>query len=228
MTIDFNNFQNNYEKELERAIAFSGQDVNFFTQVKANLLIKLASKYLGEISEKKIIDIGCGIGLTNKILAPHFKNLFAVDIAKDLIEKAKSQNPTIQYFHYDGHVLPFPDGKFDLAFTICVMHCLPVHEWTHYIKEISRTVKKGGFLVVFEHNPLNPLTRYVVNRCSLSVGANLVLPSKLKKTFLDCELTPIEKKYFLIFPWEFKWLKNFEKLVSFIPFGAQYFMVGKK
>ena len=36
-------------------------------------------------------------------------------------------------------------------------------------------LKPGGMLFVFEHNPLNPLTRHAVNTCVFDENAHLIL-----------------------------------------------------
>lgn len=70
------------------------------------------------------LDVGCGVGnFQHDILGPQFRGLTGVDVSSASIEQAKARlRPNVAYDVYDGMRLPYPDGAFDLAFTICVMH----------------------------------------------------------------------------------------------------------
>ena len=43
-----------------------------------------------------------------------------------------------------------------------------------FVAELARVVRPGGLVVVFEHNPLNPLTRLVVSRVTFDDGVRLL------------------------------------------------------
>ena len=74
-----------------------------------------------------------------------------------------------------------PMLRFDLALAICVMHHVPPAEWVHFLAEMKRVVKPGGAVFIVEHNPLNPLTRYVVAHSEIDQASHLLPSSRLRK-----------------------------------------------
>ena len=76
---------------------------------------------------------------------------------------------------YDGGNFPFADESFYLVFIAAVFHHVDFALHQALIKEITRALKKGGRLVLFEHNPLNPLTRYLVKTCVFDLQTKLLL-----------------------------------------------------
>jgi ubiquinone/menaquinone biosynthesis C-methylase UbiE len=81
------------------------------------------------------------------------------------IERAAKRNPRVIYETYDGDRLPFVDDSFDAAVTICAMHHVDPPQRPRFVAELRRVIKPGGIAVVFEHNPLNFLTRRAVSNC---------------------------------------------------------------
>ena len=78
MSRDFDDYRHTYRDEVQRSIAFSGQDVGFFTDVKARLLCELAERAFGEIGALSVLDVGCGVGLTDDALKGRFDLAFAI------------------------------------------------------------------------------------------------------------------------------------------------------
>ncbi len=227
-TVDFEDFKDHYLEDVRKAVSFIGQDPDFFTQIKAEHLIDISRRQLGIAPGLKILDVGCGIGVTDRPLCGDFGEIHGVDIAPGVIEKAKKNNPTVQYQLYDGMRLPFPDGSFDLVFTICVMQCVPSDQWGNFTGEMRRVLKKGGISIVFEHNPYNPLTRDVVARCAMNRGLPIIKKKAIRGLFTDHEMKIIEERYILFFPWKGNLFRSVEKVMRRIPIGAQYYVVGRK
>ena len=75
MSRDFDDYRHTYRDEVQRSIAFSGQDVGFFTDVKARLLCELAERAFGEIGSLSVLDVGCGVGLTDDALKGRFGHI---------------------------------------------------------------------------------------------------------------------------------------------------------
>ena len=93
--------------------------------------------------------------------------LAGVDPSEAMIEAARKANPEADYRVADGTELPFEDGSFDLAFAVCVLHHVAPPDRPAFVAELARVTRPGGLTVVFEHNPLNPLTRLAVRRCTI-------------------------------------------------------------
>lgn len=226
--VDFNRYRDTYREDIKKAVSFTGLDVDFFTEVKANRLLHIAEKFLGDPGRLRVLDVGCGIGMTDNFLAPHFEEMHGVDVAGDLIEKAAQINPSVYYHEYDGDVLPFSDASFDLVFAICVMHHLPHDVWMLFLKELKRVTKKGCLTVIFEHNPFNPITRLVVSRTPFDADALLITRKKMKDLLVGSGLEVVEQKYMLFFPFRRPLFASIEKNIGWLPLGAQYYVAGRK
>lgn len=224
----FSAYVETYQKEVQSSINFIGQDVDFFIELKANLIKSIAGRLFKNFKDINVLDIGSGIGLTDHHLAKHFNNLYGVDVEDEVVNKAKEYNPSVNYSRYNGSVLPHDDNSMDLVFAINVMHHVPPGGWNNFAAEMYRVTKKDGIAIVFEHNPLNPLTRLAVSRCEFDRDAVLLNKSKLKKIFTDAKFTVAENSYIIFFPFNKKLFRTIEKTLKWLPLGAQYFVVGKK
>ena len=122
MSADFDAHARSYAEDVSGSVAFSGKDVEFFTRRKAHHLVDLARRHLGDPLALRVLDVGCGIGMTDALLASSFGQLHGIDVAADAVAQAAERNPTVSYATYDGGRLPYEDASFDLAFTVCVLH----------------------------------------------------------------------------------------------------------
>ncbi|PZS28060.1 MAG: hypothetical protein DLM58_17780, partial [Pseudonocardiales bacterium] len=59
---DFDHHADTYREDVARAIAWSGRDVDYFAEGKADLLVSLAARRLGDPSGLRVLDVGCGVG----------------------------------------------------------------------------------------------------------------------------------------------------------------------
>jgi SAM-dependent methyltransferase len=173
------------------------------------------------------IDVGCGVGLTDRYL-DGFCSLVGVDISPGVLEEAAKANCGVRYLEYDGKRLPFENESFDLAFTICVVHHVPVAEWASFVAEIARCVRPGGLVVIFEHNPFNPLTRLAVRRCAFDEDATLLRRSKAAHLLRQAGLDTVESAYILFFPWPARALNALDQRLGRFPLGSQYYVSGRK
>ena len=217
-----------YREQVQEAIAFSGKDLDFFTEAKARCLLNLAEKQGEDLRQLQVLDVGCGVGLIHRFLAPRFGSLYGVDIADNAIEDAVRKHPAVHYQVCDGKVLPFPDDTFHLVFAICVLHHVPPADWEGFVQEMQRVARRGGLVVIFEHNPFNPLTRLVVRRCAFDADAVLLRQSKTRELLKRSGLDRIEQGYLLLFPFPGAFFSRIEHGLRGLPLGAQYFVAGRK
>jgi SAM-dependent methyltransferase len=224
----FDAFQDSYRQEIERSIAFAGRRHDFYTRVKVGRLLRLARAQVGPPERLRVLDVGCGIGLTDGLLAPHVGTLHGVDVAPGCLAVAARANPRVRYQLAEGERLPYPDGTFDLAFAICVLHHVPPAGWAGFVAEMQRVLRLGGLAVIMEHNPLNPLTRWVVRRCALDRDAVLLSRRRAVRLFQDEGLEVVERRSFLFLPWLGGLASAADWLLGRWPLGAQYCVAGRR
>ena len=227
MTAEFDRFRESYDAELQRAAGFARQEARFFTKVKAGALLDVVRRRAGDPSQLRALDVGCGIGLTDEFLAPAFGELHGVDVSPGMLETARRANPAVEYHVGDGRRLPFDDGSFDVAFAICVVHHVPRRQREQFARELARVVKPGGLAVVFEHNPLNPLTRLVVSRCAFDDDVVLLGVRETTSLLRSAGLERPERGYVLFAPIDRPGVRRAERLLRGVPFGAQYYVAAE-
>jgi SAM-dependent methyltransferase len=225
--VDFDRYRTSYSEEVNRAIAFSGRDLDHFTRVKARVLLHVVDRHLGDPGALTALDVGCGIGLTDRFLAGSFGRLEGCDIAPRALEVAALQNPTVSYRCYDGARLPFAEGAFDVSFAICVLHHVAPAQWTNFLEELRRVTHRGGLAVVFEHNPWNPLTRWAVRSCAFDEGAVLLSKRKVEELFRGQGLRVAEAGYLIFSPFGGERSATAERRLRRLPMGAQYYVAGR-
>jgi len=91
-----------------------------------------------------------------------------------------------------------------------------------------RVTKSGRYVVTFEHNPRNLVTKHVVEKCVLDCGVQLVPPSELVTLYEEVGLFVLDVVYLIFFPRTFSFLSFSERLLHSIPFGAQYAVIARK
>jgi SAM-dependent methyltransferase len=111
--------------------------------------------YLSEVQfvprDKRMLEIGCGVGRMTFALAKRFGTVDAVDISGEMIKRAKELQArlgigNVRFQVGNGKDLgAYPDESMDFAFSYIVFQHIPEISITlNYVREIGRVLKKGG------------------------------------------------------------------------------------
>jgi SAM-dependent methyltransferase len=225
--MEFDAYKDCYRQQVQKAIAFSGTDVEYCTEAKATALLDVCQRHLGDPRKLEILDVGCGVGLIDGYLASAFRELWGVDVSAQCLQVAAQRNPAAHYQVYVGNRLPFPDRRFDVVFAICVLHHVNPNAWQRFVAEMRRVTRPGGIAVVFEHNPHNPLTRLAVSRCPFDADAVLLSCRRTSALFLQAAFEVLDRRFILFFPFRFRVLQALERRLGWLPLGGQYYVVGR-
>jgi len=128
--------------------------------LKENMMGPNSMKILEELSESlklekgmRVLDLGCGRGLTSIFLAKEYDvTVFATDLwisATDNYERIRAMGleDKIIPIHAEAHDLPFAHEYFDLAICVDAYHYFGVEE--NYLTDyLAPLVKKGGQIAV--------------------------------------------------------------------------------
>lgn len=227
MTELFDDYTDTYREEVERSISFARGDLDHFTAVKARHLISLTARHLGDPGDLTVLDVGCGTGETDQHLVGHVGRLLGVDVAKGPLNVAAQRNPDADYTAYDGATLPYAPGSVDVSFAICVMHHVPPPQWPPFLAQLRRVTRPGGLVVIFEHNPLNPLTRRAVNSCEFDANAVLLRRRRVAGLMRAQDLDVVEQAYIVFVPFGGERMATAERLLARVPLGAQHYVAGR-
>ncbi len=218
-----------YRADVNRAIGFSGLGMDLFTRAKAEDLLKLVGAVSNMTPTDAVcLDIGCGIGVSHALIALRTGQLYGLDVSADAIEIARANNVGVEYRVQDGNQLPIADASIDCSSTVCVMHHVAPEQWPGFVAEAWRVTKPGGLFAVYEHNPLNPLTKWAVWRCPFDHDAVLLTSRRVKALLKSQGFEIVTHRYLFFVPLDRPWARKIDWLLRWLPFGAQYVVCGRK
>jgi len=82
-------------------------------------------------------------------------------------------------------------------------------------------------MTIFEHNPVNPVSRYIVATCPFDENAVLIPAPELARRQRTAGFGRVEVAYTGFFPGPLKALRPLERLMTRIPVGAQYYTLAR-
>ena len=144
-----------------------------------------------------------------------------------MLASARRGVPGATFKCYDGKTLPFPTGSFDVVIGICVLHHVPLSEQLSFVREMNRVAAPDGLLVIFEHNPANPLTRRAVRGCELDRGVVLLTPGDVERLFSATGCYVSGREYFLVTPFGGLLGASLDRPFRRFPLGGQYAVVAE-
>ncbi|MDD3089530.1 MAG: class I SAM-dependent methyltransferase, partial [Candidatus Omnitrophica bacterium] len=119
-------------------------------------------------------------------------------------------------------------SSFDVVIVANVMHHVVPEKRIVFFRTVKKLLNPDGLVFVFEHNPYNPLTQFVVKRSVLDREASLLTLEEVEKGLTRTGISVILKKYIVFFPRCLKALRCLEPALGTVPMGAQYVCVGRK
>ena len=221
---NFNNKSEEYCDILSSALAGYG-DVDYFAKNKVRIMRRMFS-YLDE--PKTILDFGCGIGNNLSHLRNYFPNakLFAFDVASESLDIAVRSNVAITPITEDS--IDNYKETFEAVFISNVFHHVEPKNRDHVVQRIRRLLTDNGSVIVFEHNPFNPITCRIVKDCEFDRHALLLTKKELVSIFNRNHLSVVRSCYTLFVPPKLKKLDFINSFLYWLPLGAQYCAMFRK
>jgi SAM-dependent methyltransferase len=228
MTAEFDKFANDYDKLVSNNIKASGYDPTYFDEHKIREVHRrCGEEYKGTFS---FLNFGCGIGKSEKFIRKYFPlcSIHSVDVSPESLKVAKEKNKNIRditFYHFEDVTEFNPGMKFEIIFVANVFHHIPetLHEIT--LIRLNSLLSPNGKLFIFEHNPLNPLTRRAFNTCEFDHGCKMISSGRLRCLIGKAGFNKVEINYTLFFPKILQRLTFLEKYMTSLPIGAQYYAV---
>lgn len=196
----------------------------FFIQQKCRIVAERLT-HLGGGRRLRVLDAGCGQGTAFQFLDSSHR-VFGCDVSHAMLRQAAARGPvTVQ----EPLTLPFADNTFDASFAFCVYHHIPAADQARHLHELRRVVRDDGEVMVFEHNPYNPVTARIFKRAPIDQGCEMIAPPALRRLFRDVGFRHVTHGYLLFVPEGlYSSLGFVERALGSLPLGGQYFVSGRK
>jgi ubiquinone/menaquinone biosynthesis C-methylase UbiE len=224
----FDHYAHVYRDLHRDSVRASGEPPDYFAAYKiAYMAASLGSDFAAK--QFALLDFGCGVGGSMPHLRERFPqaDIHGLDVSGESLELARQAHPDVSFALLGEGRLPLADHSVDVAMAACVYHHIAPAERAHWTRELRRVLRPGGHLFLFEHNPLNPLTRKVVRDCPFDDDAILLPRHESLGLFLDAGLKDVMADYIVFFPKVVSFMRPLEKYLGKVPLGAQYVVHGR-
>ncbi|BDI29694.1 SAM-dependent methyltransferase [Capsulimonas corticalis] len=223
----FDAVADDYDAALAQGIAVSGEDKNFFARGRVEWLGRCLSDRTAPLGT--VIDYGCGTGsgapFLQEILRP--EHVLGIDVSHKSLAVARADygGSGTSFAHCDEYV---PSGAADIVYCNGTLHHVPVAERAGVIAYIYRCLKPGGIFALWENNPWNPGTQYVMLRCPFDKGVVKVTPPAARRLVTDQGFEIVRQDFYFIFPRFLAALRPWEPSLTKTPLGTQYQLLCRK
>lgn len=98
----------------------------------------------------KFVELGCGRAYcSNYLISEGFSDVIATDFSSEVLKMVQKENKDLQTMLFDmTGGLPFGDNSVDVVIADLCLHYFDSQMTKYIIKEISRVLKKDGYLLV--------------------------------------------------------------------------------
>lgn len=216
---EFDRFAASYDRVLGECIPDGLNESGYFAEYK----IALLAKRLQGTPPVRILDFGCGAGRSLPYLAQYFPNaeLWGYDVSPESLKFAKDRVPQAQFFSNWDEIGAL---TFDVIVAANVFHHIPENERLSALQQCRGALAPAGQMFLFEHNPYNPLTRWVFERCPFDEDAHMLTLQTARSLSRSAGFSAEEHGYTLFFPRPLAWFRGLEPLLKIVPLGAQYYV----
>jgi ubiquinone/menaquinone biosynthesis C-methylase UbiE len=228
---EFDKFADEYRAMHVENIAISGESPEYFAEYKVRDLVHIYHASHAYTEAPRVLDFGAGIGTSVPFMRRYMPRarLTCIDVSSKSLEIGRARfSGEAEFVLFDGTRVPFPDGSFDMVFAACVFHHIDRQEHVTLLREFLRVLVSGGIVLVYEHNPYNPLTRHAVNTCPFDENAHLIPAQSLRRRFVTAGFANPWIRYRVFFPSVARGLRRLEGWITWLPFGAQYYVAASK
>jgi ubiquinone/menaquinone biosynthesis C-methylase UbiE len=111
--------------------------------------VRVLLKYFGDLTDKRVLDVGCGKGRFARVLQEQYRgaDIWGLDISEEMLRFVPAGIHTRAGSMTE---LPFADSTFDYAYaTESLEHAVEIER---AVGEMCRVVKPGGRIVIIDKN----------------------------------------------------------------------------
>lgn len=218
---DFDFYADSYDRALAEGLAVSGENREYFAEGRVKWLAGCLHR-MGS-NPSLVIDYGCGTGSTSPLLLKFLrpKNIIGLDSSTRSIDVARRTHASDR-IHFSLVQEYEPTEAADLIYCNGVFHHIPPELRRSSLKFLHQTLRAGGLFSLWENNPWNPGTRFIMNRIPFDRDAITLSALECRSLVRTEGFSVLGTEFTFFFPRFLKLLRPTEKLLSRVPLGAQY------
>ena len=225
--VHFDEYAENYDEALNQGLSATCEGKEYFARGRIGWLAQCLSA-LGE-RPRQVMDYGCGDGSSSEFLLAMSKESSVIGV--ETSEKSRE----LATRNYGGERASFhsiaqyePRAELDLVYCNGVFHHIPIAERASAMDYIWRSLRPGGIFSLWENNPWNPGTRYVMSRIPFDRDAITLTPPESASLVQTVGFEILRRDSLFYFPKQLKWLRWIEPYLSGLPLGGQYQVLCRK
>ncbi len=222
-----------YEQQLNLGIGISGEKADFFVQGRLELL----DQYVGRLSMEaphRVLDFGCGTGNAIGPLLDRYPDaeVIGVDCSTRSLQIAEARYRAGAYSnrrtHWFDDLRAIEPASIDVVYTSGVFHHISPEQRQPILAGLLNCLRPKGILGLFENNPWNPGTRWVMSRIPFDHDAICLSPIETRKRVAAAGFRLLGQHHCFFFPRALRFLRPMEKWLCGLPLGAQYATIASK
>lgn len=224
---NFDAYADSYDRDLALGLAATGEDRDHFARRRIEWLRRCLDSM--QFVPESAIEFGCGTGSNVPFLLElaGATSVVGIDNSERSLEVARNTfgSPKAQFHglrEYDAW------GNADLVFCNGVFHHIPPSDRATAVEYIYRCLRPGGLFALWENNPWNPGTRYVMSRIPFDRDAITLSPPQSRRLVRAAGFDVLRTDCLFIFPHFLRWLRTLEPHLSSLPIGGQYELLCRK
>jgi SAM-dependent methyltransferase len=223
---EFDRFADNYDECLNDALAASGETKEFFARARVEWL----AKSLKELDQpaRSALDYGCGTGDTTRLLREILGSelVAGLDVSTLSLERARRRHGG--YARFLTFAEYSPDCSLDVVYCNGVFHHIPVGERADAVRYIGQCLRPGGIFGLWENNPWNPGTQYVMHKCKFDHDAVKLSPPEATRLLCQGGFEVLRTDFRFFFPRALKMMRPVESWLTKFPLGGQYQVLARR
>jgi SAM-dependent methyltransferase len=223
----FDQYVKTYDAALARGLVVTGENKEYFARRR----IEYLARRLSELGERptSAVDFGCGTGSASTLLCEmlSLRRVVGVDTSRRMIEQARQAfgSSRIQFAVTGACEL---EASVDLAFCNGVFHHIDPNERQAAVDLVYRWLRPCGLFALWENNPWNPGTRYVMSRISFDRDAVTLTSREAVHLLRSSGFEVLRRDFLFLFPKILRSLRRVEPMLARLPLGAQYQVLCRK
>ncbi|MGH8020295.1 MAG: class I SAM-dependent methyltransferase [Opitutaceae bacterium] len=223
----FDSFARRYEDALDKGLRLTGESRDFYAAGRVNSCRKMCIK-LG-VPVHSVCDYGCGTGDTLPLLEQAFgaSRMVGFDTSPESLAEAVRRHGRRDWIMTTS-VGRHMEGLCDVVYCNGVFHHIAPAERLRSSAAVSRLLRSGGLWLLWENNPWNPGTRWVMSRIPFDRDAILLSSREARALGESAGLTYVETTFHFFFPSLLRFLRPLENSMRRLPLGGQYLTVLRK